>query len=102
MRKTNKKDNLTVDTPWGKLITAKGVLEVFSGLEEEVNRIGMNIKKINNRIARIEIKLSEDLGLIRFEKQMKEFDQKITELEARLDQFTQTVKKILLARHSED
>ncbi|UCE13605.1 MAG: hypothetical protein JSV04_00155 [Candidatus Heimdallarchaeota archaeon] len=47
-------EELIVDTPWGKLITAKGLKYLLTGFENDLTRLGTTIARIESRLTDIE------------------------------------------------
>ncbi|MFX0014146.1 MAG: hypothetical protein ACFFB2_06625 [Promethearchaeota archaeon] len=43
-----------VDTPWGKLITSKGLRILLTGFENDLEKIGKSISRIETRLNEIE------------------------------------------------
>ena len=47
-------EELVVDTPWGKLVTSKGLKYLLTGFEQDLERLGKSLIRIETRIAEIE------------------------------------------------
>ena len=45
---------LVVDTPWGKLVTSKGLRILLKGFENDLERLRKSLTRIETRIAEIE------------------------------------------------
>ena len=47
-------EELVVDTPWGKLVTSKGLRLLLAGFENDLVRLGQSIRRMEDRIVEIE------------------------------------------------
>ena len=53
-------EELVVDTPWGKLVTSKGLKLLLKGFENDLERLGKSLARIEARIMEIESTQSND------------------------------------------
>ncbi|MFX1282185.1 MAG: hypothetical protein ACFFB5_00960 [Promethearchaeota archaeon] len=47
-------EELVADTPWGKLITSKGLKILLTGFENDLEKLGKSLARIETRLAEIE------------------------------------------------
>lgn len=47
-------EELVVDTPWGKLVTSKGLKYLLTGFNQDLDRLGKSLARIETRITEIE------------------------------------------------
>ncbi len=47
-------EELVVDTPWGKLVTSKGLKYLLTGFEQDLERLGKVLARIETRLTEIE------------------------------------------------
>ena len=47
-------EELVVDTPWGNLITSKGLRILLTGFENDLERLGKSLYHIETRLSEIE------------------------------------------------
>ena len=47
-------EELVVDTPWGKLVTSKGLRLLLAGFENDLVILGQSIRRMEDRIVEIE------------------------------------------------
>ncbi|MFX1505806.1 MAG: hypothetical protein ACFFDC_06780 [Promethearchaeota archaeon] len=53
-------EELVVDTPWGKLITSKGLEYLLKGFENDLEKLGESLARIETRITEFESTQSND------------------------------------------
>ena len=53
-------EELVVDTPWGKLITSRGLEYLLKGFENDLERLGESLARIETRITDFESTQSDD------------------------------------------
>jgi hypothetical protein len=53
-------EELVVDTPWGKLITSKGLKYLLEGFENDLERLRKSLARIETRITEFESTQSDD------------------------------------------
>jgi len=47
-------EELVVDTPWGKLVTSRGLKYLLTGFQQDLERLGKSLARIETRITEIE------------------------------------------------
>ncbi|MFX0122780.1 MAG: hypothetical protein ACFFAE_04025 [Candidatus Hodarchaeota archaeon] len=47
-------EELVVDTPWGKLVTSRGLKYLLKGFEQDLERLGKALARIETRLAELE------------------------------------------------
>lgn len=47
-------EELVVDTPWGKLVTSRGLKHLLTGFQQDLERLGKSLTRIETRITEIE------------------------------------------------
>ncbi|MFX0208702.1 MAG: hypothetical protein ACFFDT_22160 [Candidatus Hodarchaeota archaeon] len=53
-------EELVVDTPWGKLITSRGLEYLLKGFENDLEKLGGSLARIETRITEFESTQSND------------------------------------------
>ncbi|MFX1517084.1 MAG: hypothetical protein ACFFC6_12350 [Promethearchaeota archaeon] len=53
-------EELVVDTPWGKLVTSRGLKYLLTGFQQDLERLGGSLARIETRINEIESTQSID------------------------------------------
>ncbi|UCG03063.1 MAG: hypothetical protein JSW11_03555 [Candidatus Heimdallarchaeota archaeon] len=53
-------EELVVDTPWGKLVTSRGLKYLLTGFEQDLERLGKLLTRIETRITEIESSQSNE------------------------------------------
>ena len=53
-------EELVVDTPWGKLVTSRGLKYLLTGFQQDLERLGGSLARIETRITEIESTQSID------------------------------------------
>ena len=51
-------DEHVVDTPWGKLVTAKGLEILMSSFSNDINRLHSTLTRLDERLNKLEMTLS--------------------------------------------
>ncbi|PWI48953.1 hypothetical protein CEE45_04275 [Candidatus Heimdallarchaeota archaeon B3_Heim] len=87
-----------VDTPWGKLVTAKGLEILMSSFSNDINRLYSAITKLDERLNKLEMSISSSQGesidpLIG--SSLSSLEQKIEELKEEQSRFALHMKQTL-------
>jgi len=91
-------EELVVDTPWGKLITSKGLKILLTGFENDLEKIGKNLARIETRLAEIEGTHSNKTVKSRIqavEGSLKSLEDDIQEFRKKQTAFAAHIKKTL-------
>ena len=87
-----------VDTPWGKLVTAKGLEILMSSFSNDINRLYSALTKLDERLNKLELSSSPSQGenidpLIG--SSLSSLEQKIMELKEEQSRFALHIKQTL-------
>ena len=87
-----------VDTPWGKLVTAKGLEIIMSSFSNDINRLFSSISKLDERLNKLELTISSSQGnqidpLIG--SSISALEQKVKELKEEQSRFAMHLKQTL-------
>lgn len=91
-------EELTVDTPWGKLITANGLKYLLTGFENDLNRLRTILARIETRLTDIENIHSDKNVKSRIqaiEGSLKSLEDDIQEFRQNQTRFASHIKKTL-------
>ena len=87
-----------VDTPWGKLVTAKGLKILMSSFSNDINRLYSTVTKLDERINKLELSISSSQeGNIDplIGSSLAALEQKIKELKEEQSRFALHIKQTL-------
>ncbi len=87
-----------VDTPWGKLVTAKGLKILMASFSNDINRLYSAVTKLDERINKLELSISSSqegnmdplIG-----SSLSSLEEKIKELKADQSRFALHMKQTL-------
>ncbi len=91
-------DEHVVDTPWGKLVTAKGLEILMSSFSNDINRLYSAISKLDERLNKIELSIpSSQQGNIDplIGSSLSALEEKIKELREEQSRFALHMKQTL-------
>jgi hypothetical protein len=91
-------EELVIDTPWGKLVTSKGLEYLLKGFENDLERLGKSLARIETRIAEIEGTQSNDNVKSRIqaiEGSLKSLEDEIQKFQENQTAFAAHMKKTL-------
>ncbi|MHA1976930.1 MAG: hypothetical protein ACW98F_02380 [Candidatus Hodarchaeales archaeon] len=87
-----------VDTPWGKLVTAKGLEILMSSFSNDINRLYSAVTKLDERLNKLELSISSSqAGNIDplIGSSLSSLEQKIIELKEEQSRFALHMKQTL-------
>ncbi|MFX0049649.1 MAG: hypothetical protein ACFFAJ_18010 [Candidatus Hodarchaeota archaeon] len=91
-------EELVVDTPWGNLITAKGLEILLTGFNNDLDRLNKSLSRIDSRLDEIEaIKSSKNVNsrIQALEGSLKSLEDDIQEFRENQTRFAAHMKKTL-------
>ena len=91
-------DELIAETPWGKLITAKGLEILLTGFNNDLERLNKSISQIKTRLDEIEaLKLNKNVNsrIQALEGSLKSLEDDIHEFRENQTHFAAHMKKTL-------
>lgn len=89
---------LTVDTPWGRLVTVKGLKHLFNGFTNDLDKINRSLRNIETRLAELESTLPSKNTISRIqalEGSFKSFEDEIQQFRENQTKFASHMKKTL-------
>ena len=89
-------ENITVETPWGRMITATGFRKVFEAFDEDLGRIHQYIEGISDRLDLIERSLAIETQIARINeigRSVEDLKKELAEEKEKFEHFQNTVKK---------
>lgn len=89
-------EELVVDTPWGKLITAKGLQVLLTGFANDFDSLNKNLSSINTRLTELESILQTENPNSRMqaiEGTLKSLENEINKIRNSQTQFAKHIKK---------
>ncbi|MFX0173615.1 MAG: hypothetical protein ACFE9L_17125 [Candidatus Hodarchaeota archaeon] len=91
-------EELVVDTPWGNLITAKGLEILLTGFNNDLDRLNKSLSRIDSRLDEIEaIKSNKNVNsrIQALEGSLKSLEDDIQEFRENQTRFAAHMKKTL-------
>ena len=91
-------EEYAVDTPWGNLVTAKGIKILLTGFSNDIEKIDLTLARIETRLAEIEsIQSNKNVNsrMQAFEGTLKSLEDDIQEFRDNQTRFAAHMKKTL-------
>lgn len=89
-------ENITVETPWGRMITATGFRKVFEAFDEDLGRFHQFVEGISDRLDLIERSLASETQSAHVNeigRSVKDLKEELKDQKEKFQHFQDTVKR---------